>query len=170
VSPDELVPLFIRTAPVDEAPLPKSKIAERDEEVAILTSVFDFPMLIVVAFVVPMLRVVTLLSTDSNFAVEELKTDTFVVPSIVVAVFDFPMLIVVAFVVPMLRVVALLSTDSNFAVEELKTDTFVVPSIVLVAVDEPRVKEPLVKLSQMLKSEVELFACILLIYAVPVTI
>jgi hypothetical protein len=133
VSPDELVPLFIRTAPVDEAPLPKSKIAERDEEVAILTSVFDLPTFMVVAFVVPMLRVVALLSTDSNFAVEELKTDTFVVPSILVVLVKDPIL-------------------------------------TAPAVDEPRVKEPLVKLSQMLKSEVELFACILLIYAVPVTI
>ena len=133
MSPDELVPLFIRTAPVDEAPLPKSKIAERDEAVAILTSVFDLPTFIVVAFVVPMLRVVALLSTDSNFAVEELKTDTFVVPSILVVLVKDPIL-------------------------------------TAPAVDEPRVKEPLVKLSQMLKSEVELFACILLIYAVPVTI
>jgi hypothetical protein len=86
VDPDDPEPLFIRTEPVDEAPLPKSKIAERDEEVAILTSVFDLPMFMVVAFVVPMLRVVTLLSTDSNFAVEEFSTETFVVPSIVVFV------------------------------------------------------------------------------------
>ena len=84
MSPLEPEPLFIRTAPVDEAPLPKSKMAERDEEVAILTSVFDLPMLIVVAFVVPMLRVVALLSTDSNLAVDEFRTDAFVVPRILV--------------------------------------------------------------------------------------
>jgi hypothetical protein len=41
-------------------------------------------MLIVVAFVVPMLRVVALLSTDSNLAVDEFRTDAFVVPRILV--------------------------------------------------------------------------------------
>ena len=38
----------------------------------------------------------------------------------------------------------------------------VVPSIVLDAVEDPMESEPVVKLSQILKTEVELFACILL--------
>ena len=50
-----------------------------------LTFLDALPMFIVVAFVVPMLRVVTLLSTDSNFAVDEFSTDAFVVPRILVA-------------------------------------------------------------------------------------
>jgi hypothetical protein len=50
-------------------------------------------MLIVVAFVGPMLRVVALLSTDSNLAVDEFKTEVFVVPKIVVEVKD-PMVMV----------------------------------------------------------------------------
>jgi hypothetical protein len=90
VDPDEPEPLFISTEPVDEAPLPKSKIAVRDEEVAILTSVFDLPMFMVDTFVVPMLRVDTLLSTESNLAVEEFKTEAFVVPNILVAVVADP--------------------------------------------------------------------------------
>jgi len=39
---------------------------------------------------------------------------------------------------------------------------FVVPSIVLDAVEDPMDSDPLVKLSQILKTDVELFACILL--------
>ena len=38
----------------------------------------------------------------------------------------------------------------------------VVPSIALEAVEDPMDSEPLVKLSQILKTDVELFACILL--------
>jgi hypothetical protein len=38
----------------------------------------------------------------------------------------------------------------------------VVPRIVLEAVEDPMDREPLVKLSHILKAEVELFACILL--------
>ena len=38
----------------------------------------------------------------------------------------------------------------------------VVPSIVLDAVEDPMESEPVVKLSQILKTDVELFACILL--------
>ena len=38
----------------------------------------------------------------------------------------------------------------------------VVPSIALVAVEDPMDSDPLVKLSHILKADVELFACILL--------
>ena len=92
MDPDDPEPLFISTEPVDEAPLPKSKTAVRDEVAAILTSVFDFPMFMIVAFVVPMLRVVTLLSTVSNFAVEEFNTETFAVPNILVVLVKDPIL------------------------------------------------------------------------------
>ena len=90
VDPDDPEPLFIITEPVDEAPLPKSKSAVRDEELAILTSVFDLPMFMVDTFVVPMLRVDTLLSIVLNLAVEEFKTEAFVVPNILVAVVADP--------------------------------------------------------------------------------
>ena len=63
------------------------------------------------------------------------------------------------------RVVTVPEVDCKLrivAVEELKTDTFVVPSIVVVEVNEPMDNEPLVKLSQKVNTEVELFACILL--------
>ena len=56
-----------------------------------LSVVFVLPKFIVVAFVVPMVRVVTLLSMDSNFAVDELSTETFVVPSIVFVEVAVPM-------------------------------------------------------------------------------
>ena len=74
----------------------------------------------------------------------------------------FPMYISCAFVEPILRKVPSI-------VEEFKTDTFVVPSIVVVLVAEPMFSEPVVKLSQMLNAVVELFACILFVYTVPVT-
>ena len=74
----------------------------------------------------------------------------------------FPMYISCAFVEPILREVPSI-------VEEFKTDTFVVPSIVVVLVAEPMFSEPVVKLSQMLNADVELFACILFVYTVPVT-
>ena len=44
------------------------------------------------------------------------------------------------------------------------------PSIVLEEFVDPMDNEPVVKLSHMLNTDVELFACILLTYAVPVTI
>ena len=50
-----------------------------------LTVLDVLPMFIVVAFVGPMLRVIALLSTDSNLAVDEFRTDAFVVPRILVA-------------------------------------------------------------------------------------
>jgi len=74
----------------------------------------------------------------------------------------FPMYISCAFVEPILREVPSI-------VEEFKTDTFVVPSIVVVLVAEPMFSEPVVKLSQRLNADVELFACILFVYTVPVT-
>jgi len=67
-----------------------------------------------------------------------------------------------AFVEPILREVPSI-------VEEFKTDTFVVPSIVVVLVAEPMFSEPVVKLSQRLNADVELFDCILFVYTVPVT-
>lgn len=45
-----------------------------------------------------------------------------------------------------------------------------VPSIVVVVVAEPMDNVPVVKLSQMLNGVVELFACILVVYMVPVII
>lgn len=74
----------------------------------------------------------------------------------------FPMYISCAFAGPILREVPSI-------VEEFKTDTFVVPSIVVVLVSEPMFSEPVVKLSQRLNADVELFACILFVYTVPVT-
>jgi hypothetical protein len=74
----------------------------------------------------------------------------------------FPMYMSCAFVEPILREVPSI-------VEEFKTDTFVVPSIVVVLVAEPMFSEPVVKLSQILNADVELFACILFVYTVPVT-
>jgi hypothetical protein len=75
----------------------------------------------------------------------------------------FPMYMFCAFVVPILR------SELLSIVEEFKTDTFVVPSIVVVLVTEPMFNEPVVKLSQILNADVELFACILFVYTVPVT-
>ena len=92
MEPDDPEPLFISTEPVDEAPLPKSKTAVRDEVAAILTSVFDLPTFMVDTFVVPMLRVDTLLSTVSNLAVEEFKTEIFAVPNILVVLVKDPIL------------------------------------------------------------------------------
>jgi hypothetical protein len=40
---------------------------------------------------------------------------------------------------------------------------------VVVLVTEPMFNEPVVKLSQILNADVELFACILFVYTVPVT-
>jgi hypothetical protein len=74
----------------------------------------------------------------------------------------FPMYMSCAFVEPILREVPSI-------VEEFKTDTFVVPSIVVVLVAEPMFSEPVVKLSQRLNADVELFDCILFVYTVPVT-
>jgi hypothetical protein len=45
-----------------------------------------------------------------------------------------------------------------------------VPRIVVVVVDEPMDNVPVVKLSQMVNGVVELFACILVVYIVPVII
>jgi len=75
----------------------------------------------------------------------------------------FPMYMFCAFVGPILR------SELLSIVEEFKTDTFVVPSIVVVLVAEPMFSEPVVKLSQRLNADVELFDCILFVYTVPVT-
>ena len=128
--------------------------------------VFDLPILIVVAFVVPMFRVVTLLSIVSNFAVEEFNTETFVVPSNLVEEVAVPRLIdPVVRLLPMFIVEVAVVACKVF---ELKLLIVVAPSKVVEEVADPKLIIPVVKLFPMFIVEVTELAFMVLTVAVEI--